>query len=73
MRATVKLICNWRLWNGSKRLDKGSGTVGNRDTNGDNPKYSIVEISHRTEKIPENLKRLAVSQTPVKDYPLTLV
>ena len=37
------------------------------------PNYSIDEIDLNTEKSPGDLKRLAVSQTPVKDHRQTLV
>ena len=39
--------------------------VGGRD--------SIIENGQNTEKRPENLMRLAVTQTPVNDYQLTLM
>ena len=46
------------------------GTVGlrNKRTNGDNPNYSIIENGQTTEESPGNSRRLAVSQTPVKDH-----
>ena len=40
------------------------------DAVGDRPNYSIVEIGQNTEKSPGNLRRLAVSHTPVKDSQL---
>ena len=40
----------------------GSGGLGNKKTNGDHPNYSIIKISQNT----ENLRRVAVTQTPVK-------
>ena len=43
-----------------------SGSVGNRRKNRDHPNYSIVEIGQNTEKSPGNLRRLTVTQTPVK-------
>ena len=36
-------------------------------------KYSIIKISQNTEMNPGDLKRLAVSQTPLDDNQLTLV
>ena len=39
----------------------------------DHRDYSIVKIGLNTEKNPGNLRRLAVSQTPVKDHQQTLV
>ena len=37
------------------------------------PKYSIVVIGQNTKKSPGAMIRLAVKQTPAKNYPLTLV
>ena len=53
-------------------LGKGTGGLGKKRS-GEHPDYSIVEISHNTEKSPGDLRRLAVTQTPVKDHQLTLV
>ena len=38
----------------------------------DHPDYSIIKICQITE-LPANLRRLAVTQTPVKNYQLMLV
>ena len=35
--------------------------------------YCIIEIGQNTEKSPEDLRRLAVTQTLVKDHLLTLI
>ena len=35
--------------------------------------YSIIEIDQNTDKSPGDLKKLAVTQTPIKDHQLTLV
>ena len=35
--------------------------------------YSIIENGQNTEKSPEDLRRLAVTQTPVKDHQLKLM
>ena len=43
-----------------------TGGLRNNRMSGDHPNYSIVEISQNTEKSPGILKRLAVTQTPVK-------
>ena len=40
---------------------------------GDCPNNSTVKISQNTEKSPGDLRRLAVTQTPVKDHQLMLV
>ena len=66
-------ICNWCTRNDTQRLDKGTGRVGNRTTNGKHPNYSIIEIDQNTENSPEDLRRLAVIHSSMKDYQLTLV
>ena len=35
---------------------------------GDQPSNSIIKIDQNTEKSPEDLKSLAVTQTPVKNH-----
>ena len=56
-----------------KGLVKGAGRVANRRINRDHPNYSIVKIGQNTEKSPGDLRRLDVTQTPMKDHQLTLV
>ena len=46
---------------------------GQKGTSGDHPNYSIIKIGQNTEKDPGNLRRLAVTQTPMKNHQLTLV
>ena len=41
--------------------------------NGDHPNDSIIEDGQNTEKGPGDLRRLAVTQTPVKSHQLTLM
>ena len=48
-------------------LEKKTGGNGNQKKNRDHPNLSIVEIGQNTEKIPGNLKRLVVTETPMKD------
>ena len=40
---------------------------------GNHPKYDIIENGQNTEKSPGDLKRLAVTQTPVKNHQLMLM
>ena len=56
-----------------KGLVKRTERLGNKRTSGDHPDYSIIKISQNTEKSPGDLRRLVVSQTPVKEHQLTLV
>ena len=41
--------------------------------NGDHPNYNIIEKSLNTLKSPGDLRRLAVTQTLLKDHQLTLM
>ena len=66
-------ICNWCTRYSPQRIGTGTGELGNKRTSGDHPNYRIVEISQNTEKSPENLRRFAVTQTPVENQQLTLV
>ena len=50
-----------------------TGGLGNKKKSGDHPNYSFVEISKNTEKSPGDLRRIAVTQTSVKNHPLTLM
>ena len=40
---------------------------------GDHPNDSIIENGQNTEKSPGDLRRLAVTQTPVKNHQLTMM
>ena len=64
--------CNWYSWNSHRRIDTGTGGLGNKSTSGDHLNISIVEIGQNTEKSPGDL-RLAVTQTPVRNHQPTLV
>ena len=52
---------------------KGPGGFGGRQPNGDHPNKSIIENGLNSEKSPGDLRRLAVTQSPVKDPQLTLM
>ncbi len=52
---------------------KRPGGLGSWRTGRDYPNVSITENSHNTEKSPGDLKRLAVTQTPVKNHQLILM
>ena len=56
-----------------KIIIKRTERFGNNGTGGNCPNYSIVEIGQNTEKSPGDLRRLTVSQTPVKSYQLKLI
>ena len=57
----------------TKGLVKGRTELGNKRTSGNNPTYSTVEIGQNTEKSPGDLRKLFVTQNPVKDRQLTLI
>ena len=54
-------------------ITKGTGEFGSWRRSGDHPNYYIIENVQNTEKIPGGLRRLAVTQTPVKNHQLTLM
>ena len=60
--------CNWSFWYSNKRITKGTGGLGNFRTSGVHPNYSIIENGQNIEKSPGNLRKLAVTQTPVEDH-----
>ena len=65
--------CNWCSGFNHRRINKGPGGLGNKRPSEYHPKYCTIEIGENTEKSPGDLRRLAVTQTPVKDHRLTLV
>ena len=48
-------------------LVKGLEGLGDKRMSGVHPNYSIIKVNQNTEKSPGDLRRLAVTQTPVKD------
>ena len=52
---------------------KGTRGLGGWRTSGDHPNDSIVKNGKNTKKSPGDLRRLAVTQTPVKNRRLTLM
>ncbi len=65
--------CNWYPWYCHKKVDTRTGGLGNKRTSGDHPNYGIIKISQNTKNSPGDLRRLAVTQTPVKDHQLMLM
>ena len=59
--------------NNNNRITKGTEGFGSWRTNGDHPNYSSIENVQNTEKSPGDLRRLYVTQTPVKDHQLMLM
>ena len=56
----------------TKGLIKGENDLEIR-TSGVYPNYCIIEIGQNTEKRPGDMRKLAVTQTPLKDFQLTLM
>ena len=72
MKVTVIPIRIDPLGTVTKGLVKGLRGLGNKRTSGDHPNYSIIEIGQNTEKIPGDLRKLVVTETPVKDHQLII-
>ena len=60
--------CNWYAQKNSQSVGKGAEGLENQRTSGDHPDYSIIKIGQNTEKSPEDLRKLAVTQIPVMNY-----
>ena len=58
--------CNCCARYNLQRISKETGRRGNNRACGDHPEYSIIKIGLNTKKSPGDLRRLAVTQTPVK-------
>ena len=54
-------------------IDKETGRFGNWRASRDHPDYRIIKIGENNNKNPGYLKRLAVTQAPMKDNQQTLV
>ena len=63
----------WCIRINPRGLDKLPGRLTNQWTSGDDSDYRIIEICQNTGKSSEDLRRLAVTQTSVKDHQLTLM
>ena len=70
MKVTVIPIILGALRTILKSLGKGPEDF---EIIGDYPNYSIIKINQNTEKSPGDLRRLAVTQTLVKDHPLRMM
>ena len=72
MRVTVVPFVIGVLGTIPQRISKGTRKLGNKRTSGDYPDDSI-KIGQNTKKSPGDLRRLAVTQTPVRNDQLTLM
>ena len=60
--------CDWCTRYSYQRIGTRTGRLGNLRTIENHPYYSIVEIGQNTEKSPGDLRKLAVTQTPVGNH-----
>ena len=62
------ISCNWCARNNLPRFGKGTGRLRIQRTSENHLDNIIIKIGQNTEKSPEDLRRLAVSQTRVKNH-----
>ena len=60
--------CKWSTWNTLQRINKGTTICRNPRTSRKHLDSSFTKISQHIEKSPGDLKRFAVTQTPVEDH-----
>ena len=65
--------CNWCSLCSHHRISRRNWGLGNKRTSGDHPNYCIIEIGQNTEKSLGDLRRLAVTQTPVRNHQLIML
>ena len=65
--------CDRCFWHNNKRIIKRPEWLGSWRTGRDYPNDSITENGQNTEKSPGDMRKLAVTQTPVKNHQLILM
>ena len=73
MKVTIIPIAIGAFSTVTKRITKRTGGLGVWKTSGDYSNYSVIENGQNTAKGTGDLRRLAVTQTPEKDYQLKLM
>ena len=73
MKVTVMPIVIGALVTDTKALAQGLENLEKKRTRRDNPNNSFIKIAHDTKKSPGYLRRLAVTQTPVRNHRVRLV
>ena len=68
MKVTVISVVIGALGTISKGLVKGTKRLRNQRTSKIYSNYSIVKIGRNTKKSPEDMRKLAVTHTPVRNY-----
>ena len=64
---------NWHTRYSHQRIRSKTRELGNKRTSGDHLNYNIDEIGQNTKKSPGDVRRLAVTQTPVENHHRTMV
>ena len=64
---------NWCARYSHQKIGKGTGRIGNKNTSRDHPNDSTIKIGQNTEKSPGDMRKFAVTQTPVKAHQLMLM
>ena len=65
--------CNWCSLYRHQRIGTKTRGLGHKRTSGDHTNYSNMEIGKKTDVSARDLRRLAVTQTPVRNHRVTLV
>ena len=65
--------CVWYTLDSSQKISTRTEKIENKMTSRNNSDQSIIEIHKNSKKSPGELRRLFVTQTPVRNYQLTLV
>ena len=64
---------SWCTWDNLQRFCKGAKCLGNTSLSRDHQDYIIIKIVQNIKKSPGDLRKIAVSQTPVINHQLTLL
>ena len=64
---------NWCAQDCHQRIGTGTGGLGNKRMSIDLPNNNIIKINYNTEKSPGDSRRLAITQTPMRNHELILV
>ena len=65
----MELLIGWCTSDNPQMINPGTG---NKRTSRDQPDYKIINIGQNTEKSLGDLRKFAITQTPVKNHQLTL-
>ena len=71
-KSDVDINCNWPARYSYQRVGTVILELGNLGTSENHPNYSINKIDKNTENSPGDLRKLAVTQTPVENHLVTL-